>query len=59
MLGNDHEINGYTIAIDRNETVNNGCCRKSGGAVGAMFSVRSVPKLYNEGQLSLQQSFEY
>jgi hypothetical protein len=28
--------------------------RKNGRAVGAVFSVLSVPKLYNEGQLPLQ-----
>jgi hypothetical protein len=46
LLGNDREINDYTTAVTRQQPVNSN--RRT------VFSVRSVPRCYKQGQLAEQ-----
>jgi hypothetical protein len=40
LLGNDNEINNYTIAVNKQQPVNSNR--------GKLFSVRSVPRCYKQ-----------
>jgi hypothetical protein len=56
LLGNDREITSHTkpsLGNGRNRHE-----RNNGKTVGAVFSARSVLRLYNEGQLPLEESLE-
>jgi hypothetical protein len=67
LLGNEREISKYTTALVSKFSVNNGryyamaaadTHATTGKLLEAMFSVRPLPRLYNDGQLPLETSLE-